>query len=314
MPIRFRSGVLSALIVLVGVAFLAGFVAAPPIAYALLWLAAELRALRHRRKRDFLAFELDPYDAARLESAREAAADIVQRLSDIEAGRIHEADPEVVERLLERYRSLRTRMAALREQPLRRLRKWSSARAAASACRIGLVCIPLLTAGTLAYLHAAGTAVDPLRILSAVAAGWTLCALPPLIWLRRRRIERALGDRDLFYERWRPDEDFLDFYLTYTEHDGRPEEAPAGEPPEEPAPHPPEPESAAAPSRPKRPWHEVLEVAPDADEAAIKRAYHQRLMEYHPDKVASLGAEIRALADVITREITTAYQEAGRGA
>jgi hypothetical protein len=83
---------LSALIILVGTAFLAGFVAAPPLAYGVLWLAAELRALRHRRKRDFLAFELDPFDGAKLDSAREAAADIIQRLSDIEAGRIYEPD------------------------------------------------------------------------------------------------------------------------------------------------------------------------------------------------------------------------------
>ena len=132
---RFRSGVLSVLIVMAGLAFLIVLVMAPLAAYAALWLTAEIRALRHRQKTDFLAFELDPFDAARLATSREAAADIVQRLSDLEAGRIHSSEPEnETERLIERYRLLRTQMTALRELPIRRLRKWSSARAMASAC------------------------------------------------------------------------------------------------------------------------------------------------------------------------------------
>lgn len=307
----FRSGALSALIVLSGTAFLAGFVASPPAAYGLLWLAAEVRALRHRARDDFSSFELDPFDTARLDSARETAADIVTRLSDIEAGRIREDDPDAVDRLIDRYRGLRTRMAALRELPIRRLRQWSGARATASALRIGLVFIPLLSALLLMRISP-DDAPTALKVVAAVTAGWTLLALPPLIWLRRRRIESALGDRELFYERWRPDEDFLDFYLAHAE---RAEAAQREQPTEdaeprreEPAP-PPEPEPTA---RPKRPWYEVLKVEPDADEAKIKRAYHLRLMEYHPDRVATLGEEIKSLAETVSKEIVEAYQEAGR--
>jgi hypothetical protein len=309
MSSRFRSGALSGLIVLVGVAFLIAFVAAPAAAYLALWLVAEGRGLRYRSKRDFLEFELDGFDAARLETARDAAADVVQRLSDIEAGRIQVQDPEgETDQLIERYRLLRTQISALRELPLQRLRKWSSARAMISTCRIGLLCIPPLTAGALILLSGAENplAGDPYRIVSAICAAWIPLAMPLLFLLRRRRIERSLGDRDLFIERWRPDDDFLDFYLARAERN----EAEADR--EAPAEPPPAKESRTEGERPKRPWHVVLGVEPDAADADIRRAYHQRLMEYHPDKTQQLGVEIKALAELVTREITAAYEEAGR--
>ncbi len=108
----------------------------------------------------------------------------------------------------------------------------------------------------------------------------------------------------MFYERWRPDEDFLDYYLARTER-AEPEEPDAG--PEMPA---AEPRPAAG--RPKRPWFDVLEVQPGASTQEVKRAYHARMKEYHPDRTAGLGRELRELADVVTREINTAYEEAGR--
>jgi DnaJ like chaperone protein len=57
-------------------------------------------------------------------------------------------------------------------------------------------------------------------------------------------------------------------------------------------------------------WHEVLEVAPDADLDAIHSA-HQRLISlYHPDKVASLGRELQELATSKAQAINAAYQRA----
>lgn len=308
---RFRSGVLSALIILAGLGFLIVLVVAPVVAFVALWLMAEIRASRHRRRSDFLAFELDPFDAARLATSREAAADIVQRLSDIESGRIHSSVSETeAEQLVEKYRLLRTQMAALRELPIRRLRKWSSARAMASACRIGVLCIPALGALIMVLLSKGSNllADDPYRILSLASAGWIVLGLPMVFLVRRRQIERALGDREMFLERWRPEDDFLDFYLARTERSDREAESPSEGPEEAVSPK----DSLFEAERPKRPWYVVLGVEPDAGDDVIRRAYRQRMLEYHPDRTAGLGAELRALAEVVTREITAAYEEAGR--
>jgi uncharacterized membrane protein YkvA (DUF1232 family) len=51
----------------------------------------------------------------------------------------------------------------------------------------------------------------------------------------------------------------------------------------------------------------VLGIAPSADADAIRSAYRARMQEYHPDKVAHLGADLQALANEKTREIQRAY-------
>jgi len=61
------------------------------------------------------------------------------------------------------------------------------------------------------------------------------------------------------------------------------------------------------------PWHDVLGVAPDATHEQIVTAYRARMSEYHPDKVASLGPDIRALAEQKAKEINAAYAEATAG-
>ena len=58
------------------------------------------------------------------------------------------------------------------------------------------------------------------------------------------------------------------------------------------------------------PWYDVLGVSPDATHEQIVSAYRARMSEYHPDKVASLGPDIRALAEQKAREINVAYEEA----
>jgi len=76
----------------------------------------------------------------------------------------------------------------------------------------------------------------------------------------------------------------------------------AGEPPSQ------EPPPAKVPPS----WTEVLGVNPDAGVDEIRRAYQQRMAEYHPDKVASLGAELRELAERKSKEINVAYDQACR--
>ena len=67
----------------------------------------------------------------------------------------------------------------------------------------------------------------------------------------------------------------------------------------------PSPPSLAEPD----PWT-VLEVAPTASANELARAFRARMAEYHPDKVATMGPEIRALADERAKTITLAYARA----
>lgn len=58
--------------------------------------------------------------------------------------------------------------------------------------------------------------------------------------------------------------------------------------------------------------HAILGVPPGASEEVLTRAYHDRLKEYHPDRVAALGAELQDLAHRKTLDIQRAYAELTR--
>ncbi|WP_291087050.1 J domain-containing protein [Hydrogenophaga sp.] len=62
-------------------------------------------------------------------------------------------------------------------------------------------------------------------------------------------------------------------------------------------------------------WHQVLEVGAGASLEEIKQAYKRKIGLYHPDKVAGLGPEFTAIAEVKAKEINEAYQQgcAARG-
>jgi preprotein translocase subunit Sec63 len=60
------------------------------------------------------------------------------------------------------------------------------------------------------------------------------------------------------------------------------------------------------------PWYVVLDVDRSASRAAITAAYRARISQYHPDKVARMGPEIRALAEQKSAEINAAYEAALR--
>ena len=60
---------------------------------------------------------------------------------------------------------------------------------------------------------------------------------------------------------------------------------------------------------------DVLGVPADAGPDAIRVAYLDLVRQYHPDRVASLGPELRAVAEARMREINAAYEAlGGRGA
>lgn len=74
--------------------------------------------------------------------------------------------------------------------------------------------------------------------------------------------------------------------------------------------------SSAPPAPPgggaAEPWYQVLGIGPSASISEIKLAYRQKITQYHPDKVASLGEEIKHVAEQMSRQITVAYREGMR--
>ncbi len=54
-------------------------------------------------------------------------------------------------------------------------------------------------------------------------------------------------------------------------------------------------------------WFRILEVSEDASQEQIVTAYKQKIHQYHPDKVAQMGAEIRELAELKSQQINAAY-------
>jgi DnaJ-domain-containing protein 1 len=71
------------------------------------------------------------------------------------------------------------------------------------------------------------------------------------------------------------------------------------------------PQPTAKPSAPRR-WHEVLRVNATASADEIKRAYRSLIIQYHPDRVAGLGPELRDIAEAKAKEINAAYVEGMR--
>ncbi len=58
--------------------------------------------------------------------------------------------------------------------------------------------------------------------------------------------------------------------------------------------------------------YQVLGVSRDASQAELKKAFHEQMAQYHPDKVAHLGRDLQELAKEKTQAITTAYQRLAR--
>lgn len=70
--------------------------------------------------------------------------------------------------------------------------------------------------------------------------------------------------------------------------------------------------AGTAPSPAGAPWHATLELPPTATPDEIDAAYRRLIGQYHPDKVATLGVELRELAERKSREIVAARAEALR--
>lgn len=58
---------------------------------------------------------------------------------------------------------------------------------------------------------------------------------------------------------------------------------------------------------------QILGVSLDCSAQELKAAYRRKLKEYHPDRVADMGAEIQMLAERKTKEINSAYEQLCKG-
>jgi DnaJ like chaperone protein len=55
-------------------------------------------------------------------------------------------------------------------------------------------------------------------------------------------------------------------------------------------------------------WFEILKVNSNASAEEIQAAYKSLIRQYHPDKVATLGEELKVLAEEKSKAINAAYQ------
>jgi len=74
----------------------------------------------------------------------------------------------------------------------------------------------------------------------------------------------------------------------------------------------PHQQGASTPSPSPVRWFEVLEVNEGASDLQIAAAYKRKISQYHPDKVARMGIDIRRLAELKSKDINAAYDEAIR--
>lgn len=71
-------------------------------------------------------------------------------------------------------------------------------------------------------------------------------------------------------------------------------------------------DEAPAPHPDSEHWSSVLEVPAHAPLDDIRVAYRRKMAQYHPDKVAALGPELKLLAEQMSKRINQAFDRAIR--
>ena len=54
--------------------------------------------------------------------------------------------------------------------------------------------------------------------------------------------------------------------------------------------------------------HDVLGVPIDADELTIRRAYQDKIKQYHPDRLHQAAPELQRIAEQRTKQLNEAYE------
>lgn len=55
--------------------------------------------------------------------------------------------------------------------------------------------------------------------------------------------------------------------------------------------------------------YKILEIDPSATDEEVKKAYRKMAIKYHPDKVATLGADVQKVAEEKFKAVSKAYEE-----
>ena len=284
------------------------FIAQPAIVILILWVASEVAAYDNDF-RSFDVFALNRGEDAELRRLLGEAADVADSLSEVNAQ--DRPTPET-DRLVARYLQLQTRILELTERPPARFRRWSFRRGGRFALRLTLIVGVLIGGGLIYEVMTNKLALaDGRRYFDVFLYVWSATALPFALGSRRVAYERNLGDVSAFLAHWDISTETIDAHINALLRDRRfrPEETPRSED-RRPDPPPERNDPASPAKRPKRPWHIVLDVNPSADQETIHKAYRRQIQLYHPDRTLGMGAELKDLAETITREIIEAYQEA----
>ena len=59
----------------------------------------------------------------------------------------------------------------------------------------------------------------------------------------------------------------------------------------------------------KESYCEILDISEDASVEEIKKAYHKKMLEYHPDRTGGLGKKLKDLATEEAKKINHAFEE-----
>lgn len=57
------------------------------------------------------------------------------------------------------------------------------------------------------------------------------------------------------------------------------------------------------------PWYEILDVSPIATEDEVRAAHRDKIKQYHPDRVSSLGEKLRLVAEQESKKLNAAKKE-----
>jgi DnaJ-domain-containing protein 1 len=162
------------------------------------------------------------------------------------------------------------------------------------------------------------TRVTAQRAVSPLAAfGWLLMVLTPVglaSWVfidggqerRRRQSEQREGERQREEARRRDAETRAEQERQAEERRRQAEQEREAERQRQ------QQRERAAKQFEKNAWWSVLEVSRRASADEIRRAYHRKIKQCHPDRVAGLAPEFIALAEKHTRALNAAYDEATR--
>jgi hypothetical protein len=208
---------------------------------------------------------------------------------------------------------LRAMIIRIRGRPLQRFRSWAHTLSSRFAFSYALALYVLILALLLASLYLSQERVwteeltikletlliwksvrEPLLYANVIASGLAAIVMPVFYFVRRTGLcieERAQIRWLKEFASTDPDS------LSYRQQDSKADE------------NPPQ-EARSEELSTGRTWFLVLELSPSATIEEIKKAYTAKIKQNHPDRVHGMAPTFRDLAEVETKKLNAAYEEA----